>query len=367
MSADYYKLLGVEKNATIDEIKKAYKKLALKYHPDRNKDPQDQEKFKEITQAYNTLSDPEKKRQYDVMGSGFGGGQGFGGFDFSGFGGGQGFGGQGFDINDIFSSFMGGSQRSGPEPGSDLQISIVLALEDVYEGCIKNVQLNKFDSCLECKGTGSNDGKKNKCGGCNGHGYIRQGSGFLQIQSVCSKCKGAGIEITNPCVKCKAKGRIRKTSDVQITIPAGTEDGQMLCFKGQGDAGEIGARAGDLYVKVGVKKHNIFQRQNFDLYCDIHIDIQIAILGGVVQIPTIEKKMIELNVPASTQPETKLKVSGYGMKRSGRNGDLYCIVKVEIPQVNDKQTWLSFFEQNLTKGTSVGNWIQKIKNYFYGT
>lgn len=358
--SDFYQILGVSKNATEDEIKKAYKKLALQYHPDRNKDPKAVEKFKEITESYNVLSDKSKRQQYDMMGS-----SGFGGFNQAGFGSSSSQ--FGFDFEDLFNAFTGANSfnHQGQARGADLQLSIQLTLEEIFEGCVKKVSIKKYHECENCSGTGSADSKVHTCSKCSGKGYSVQGAGFLQIQRACSTCKGSGKQIPLACAKCAGQGRMRKNIEVQINVPKGVDNGQDLRLVGQGDAG-AGGRSGDLYVKVSVFAHNIFERKGLDLYCDLHINIDTAILGGVVQVPTIERKPIDITIPAATQPGAVLRVKGKGLVRNGVIGDMYCVVKVEIPKVKNTQVWKEFFTTHLVpdKNSKQTSWLNTIRNYF---
>lgn len=341
---DYYELLGLEKGASDEEIKKAFRKSALKYHPDRNPgDKEAEEKFKELNEAYQVLSDPEKKAQYDQFGttdfngSGFGGGS--GGFDFSGFGG----------FGDIFDSFFGGgfggsSRRNGPQQGEDLEYALNLTFEEAVFGTEKQITITRSENCEKCSGTGAKAGTHPKtCDKCGGAGQIRVQRntplGNFVSMSACDKCGGKGTIITDPCSECKGKGKLRKQRKIKINVPAGVDTGNVIPIRGQGEHGVNGGPAGDLYISLRVAAHPTFKRRGFDIYIDTHISFGKATLGTELKVPTIDGD-VKYDVPAGTQPGTVFRLKGKGVPRVNGHGrgDQYVNVIVDIPKnLNLKQ------------------------------
>ena len=344
---DYYEVLGVDKSSSPEEIKKAYRKLAKKYHPDLN--PEDQEgaekKFKEATEAYEVLSDATKKQQYDqfghaafdqTAGGGYGGG-GFGGFD-------------GFDMGDIFSSFFGGGfggQRSNPNApkrGRDLSYVVDLTFEEACFGVEKDISINHLENCSNCNGSGSAPGTSPEtCPVCHGSGQVRtvQRTAFGNFQSVrpCDSCGGKGTIIKTPCNECHGEGTVRKSKKVRVKIPAGIDDGQQVYVRGEGDAGTKGGPSGDLILNIRVRKHKLFVRQGYDILCDYPISFVQATLGAEVQVPTVDGK-VSYQIPEGTQPGTVFRLRGKGVPKINTNqrGDQYVTIKVEIPKgLNEKQ------------------------------
>lgn len=331
MSKDYYKILGVEKGASKEEIKKAYKKLAKKYHPDLNKDNSEAEKkFKEINEAASILTNEQKRSQYDQFGSegmnsGFGGG---------GFGGGF----EGFDFNDIFSNIFGGgfgsSRQRGPRRGADLRYDIEISLEEVFSGVEKKIKLVKEDTCDSCNGEGGTD--LGICETCGGSGATvtmkRTPFGVFQTQRVCPTCHGRGKSVKNTCTACGGSGHIEKEKTIKITIPEGIESGTKLRVSNEGEPGEPGAPKGDLYVIVFVKEHPIFEREGSDLYVDVPISFAQAAKGTTIEIPTIDG-IADLKIPSGTQPGTILRMKGKGLPhmRAYSQGDQFVKIKVEVP------------------------------------
>jgi len=349
---DYYEILGLSKNASTDEIKKAFRNLARKYHPDVNKAADSADRFKEINEAYSVLSDPQKRSQYDQFGHagpGFGhayrqaggAGPGFEGFDFSdlfrgGFGGG--FGGGGFE--DIFETFFGGGggrRRAGPKRGDDLRYDISITLEEAAEGLEKEIPLPHYVACQTCKGTGARPGTKpEKCSTCKGSGQVRHmqrtmlGS-FTQIAG-CPDCQGSGEVINSLCVECHGRGQVKKTHKVMVKIPAGIDNGYKLRIPKAGDTGEKGGGPGDLYIFVSVKDNPMFERDNADIHYKATVTFVQAILGAEIEVPTVGGKAT-LKVPAGTQPNTVLRMREKGLPyiNSKARGDQYIHIDIKTP------------------------------------
>ncbi|AKA70659.1 molecular chaperone DnaJ [Clostridium scatologenes] len=343
---DYYEVLGLEKGASEDEIKKAFRKSALKYHPDRNPgDKEAEEKFKELNEAYQVLSDPQKKAQYDQYGTtdfngagGFEGG--FGGFDFSDMGG----------FGDIFDSFFGGGfggngkRRNGPQKGADLEYNLNLTFEEAVFGAEKQVNITRSENCEKCNGTGAKAGTSaHTCDKCGGTGQMRVQRntplGSFVSMSTCDKCGGKGKIITDPCPECKGKGKVRKQRKIKINVPAGVDTGNVMPIRGQGEHGNNGGPAGDLYVNIRVMPSDKFKRKGFDIYIDTHISFVKAVLGVELTVPTIDGD-VKYDVPAGTQPGTVFRLKGKGVPRvnSHGRGDQYVNVVVDIPKnLNQKQ------------------------------
>ena len=375
---DYYEVLGVEKSASGDEIKKAYRKLAKKYHPDLNPDDKEgaEAKFKEATEAYEILSDAEKKQRYDQFGHAAfdpaAGGGAYGG----GFGGGF----DGFDMGDIFSSFFGGGfggQRSNPnapQRGRDLSYSVDLSFEEACFGVEKDITVNHLEKCSSCSGSGAEPGTSPEtCPVCHGSGQVRsvQRTAFGNFQSVrpCDSCGGKGSIIKTPCKTCHGEGNIRKPKKVRVKIPAGIDDGQQVYVRGEGDAGIRGGANGDLILNIRVRKHKLFVRQGYDILCDYPISFVQATLGAEVQVPTIDGK-VSYNIPEGTQPGTVFRLRGKGVPKihSNQRGDQYVNIKVEIPKgLNDKQKdLLRNFDENVdaSKYKQSKSFFDKMKEMF---
>ncbi len=346
---DFYEILGLSKSASADEIKKAYRNLARKYHPDVNKEPGSEAKFKELSEAYSVLSDDRKRAQYDQFGQAgpqFSGGQGYGGQGFEGFdlndlfrgGFGGGFGGGAFE--DLFESMFGGggSRRAGPQRGDDLRYDMTISLEDAAKGLKKEIELPHFVTCQTCKGTGARPGTKpEKCATCHGTGQVKRvqrtimGS-FTQV-GPCPDCRGSGEVITSLCVECHGKGQVKKTHKIELNIPAGVETGNKLRVPKAGDTGEKGGGPGDLYIFITVRDDPRFERDGADLHQKRSITFAQASLGFDLDVPTIDGKA-ELKVPAGTQSGSVLRMRGQGMPHlnSKARGDLYVHVDVETPK-----------------------------------
>lgn len=350
---DYYKVLGVDKNATEQDIKKAYRKLARKYHPDLNKDDPKtaEEKFKEVNEAYQTLSDPDKRAQYDQLGhdayeqASRGGGNPGGGFGgFGGFGQGGGFGGFG-GFEDIFDMFGGGGgrQRTGPQQGADLRYNIEITLREAARGVKKKFTIYKKDTCDHCHGSGAEPGSSvETCPLCHGTGQqrmVRNGP-FGQMMNIvtCSRCHGSGKIIKDPCRRCHGEGSIKVNKTIEINIPAGADTGVRMRVAGEGEPGLYGGPKGDLFVYIYVKSDPEFEREGDDLYREAEISFPTAALGSSIKVKTLEGE-VELKIPAGTQSGTQFRIRGEGMPhlQSSRKGDLYVVVKVMVPKKLNKE------------------------------
>ncbi|MCL2007511.1 MAG: molecular chaperone DnaJ [Treponema sp.] len=333
---DFYEVLGVQKNASKDDIKKAYRKLAIQYHPDKNPgDKKAEEKFKEATEAYEVLADDKKKQAYDQFG--FAGIEGMGGpspHDFS-----QAF--RGFedifgDFSGIFDTIFGSSSRRGPggaRGGANLRYDIEIPFKDAVFGTKVEIQFNRNDRCQECKGSGAAQGTSRKvCPTCKGTGQIRQSAGFFSMASTCHSCNGQGEIIEKPCRECGGQGTQKKRQKIMVTIPPGVENGRRVVISGQGDSGPAGGSSGDLYVFIRVKPHEFFERQADDLYCAIPISITQASLGADIQVSTLEGKTIKVKVPAGIQNGRMLRIRDEGVPASRGRGNLYIKIMVQVPQ-----------------------------------
>ncbi len=341
MTKDYYKILGVDKNASREDIKRAYKRLAKKFHPDLNKDPDAAEKFKEINEAAAVLGDDTKRAHYDQYGTaefpqGFqrGGGFDFRGFDF----------GSDFDFGDIFDSFFGGGsfghfggRRRGPKRGSDIRYDLEVTLEDAVKGTTEHIIVPRMATCPKCGGTGA----KSKdaivtCPVCHGSGRVtrtqRTPFGLFQTTTVCSRCGGTGQYISDPCPVCHGSGRVEEEKRIKVTVPPGVDNGTTLRISGGGEAGERGARPGDLFIVVHVKPHKVFERRDNDLYVEVPISFVTASLGGTIEVPIVGGKA-KLKIPAGTQSNTLFKMKGKGVPylNSSRVGDQFVKVVVHTP------------------------------------
>lgn len=342
---DYYEVLGVDKSVSDDELKKAYRKMAKKYHPDLNPgDKQAEQKFKEVNEAYEVLSDKEKRARYDQFGHAgvdpnFGAGGAGGAY-------GGGFTGDFGDLGDIFSSFFGGGFGTGgrranpnaPRRGNDTAAAVNLSFEEAAKGCRKTVKVTKIDNCKECGGSGAEKGSTPKtCPVCHGTGQVsatqRTPFGVMQTQKVCDNCHGRGKIIDKPCHTCAGKGRIRHTVEQTVDIPAGIDDGQVINLRGGGDAGANGGPAGDLRINVNVRPHPIFERNGYDVYCEIPITFAQAALGDEIVVPTLDGK-VKFTIHEGTQPGDEFKLRGKGIQRlnyAGK-GDEYVKITVEVPR-----------------------------------
>lgn len=343
---DYYEVLGVNKDASAEEIKKAYRKSAMKYHPDRNPgDKEAEEKFKELGEAYEVLSDDEKRSRYDQFGfagvdPNYGGGAG-------GYGGYGGFGDFG-DLGDIFGSFFGGggsrrSNQNAPRKGENVAIRLDLTFDEAAFGCEKEVSAQRIENCAVCHGTGSADGVIETCSQCHGSGQVRSVQNFMGMQmqstTTCPQCSGRGKIIKNPCTTCRGKGKVRRTQKLKINIPAGIDQGQVLPCRGEGNVGANGGPNGDLLVEIFLKRHPVFTRRNMDVYCEVPITFTQAALGGQIQVPTIDGQT-SFEIPEGTQTGRQFSISGKGipqLNNTKRRGNHYFTVVVETPTKLSKE------------------------------
>jgi len=337
---DYYVLLGVSREATLEEIKKAYRKLAMQHHPDRNPgDKAAETKFKEANEAYDVLKDEQKRAAYDRFGhaafeQGMGGGGGGGGFDF----------GAGFaDIFDeMFGEMMGGRRsRGGPQRGADLRYNMEITLEEAFHGKKAKITVPSSVSCESCKGTGGKDGAAPKtCSTCRGAGKVRSQQGFFTIERPCPTCQGAGRVISDPCPKCRGAGRTRKDKALEVTVPPGVEEGTRIRLAGEGEAGGPGAPPGDLYIFLAIAAHRMFQRDGANLFMRMPIAMTTAALGGDLEVPSIDGGAIKVTIPKGCQNGHRFRLRGKGMTvlRSTARGDLFLEAAVEVPvNLTDKQ------------------------------
>ncbi len=371
---DFYEILGVAKNASDDELKKAYRKLAMKYHPDRNPDSLSaEEKFKEAKEAYEMLSDPQKRDAYDRYGhAGVDPNMGAGGFGAGAGGFSDAFG----DIfGDIFGGAAGGRRGGGPQVyrGADLRYNLEITLEQAAAGFDTTIRVPSWDECGSCHGSGAKPGTSpTTCPTCAGHGQVRMQQGFFSIQQTCPKCHGTGKIIPEPCTTCSGMGKIKRTKTLEVKIPAGIDDGMRIRSSGNGEPGMNGGPPGDLYVEIHIKQHEVFQRDGDDLHCEMPISFTKAAIGGDIEVPTLNGK-VSFPIPEGTQTGKTFRLRGKGIKgvRSGYPGDLFCHVVVETPvRLTDRQKELL---QELEKLTIEGgskhspqtkSWKDKVKEFF---
>ena len=361
---DYYEVLGVQRNATEAEIKKAFKKLAMKFHPDRNPDNKEAEdKFKEAKEAYDVLSDAQKRAAYDQFGhdgvAGMGGGYGAGGF-----------GGGGASFSDIFGGARGGGQRA--YRGADLRYNLELSLEEAVAGTTVKIRVPTLVACEECGGSGAKKGTSpTTCPTCHGQGQVRMQQGFFSLQQACPRCHGSGKIISDPCGSCHGEGRVQKQKTLSVKVPAGVDTGDRIRLSGEGEAGESGGPAGDLYVQISVREHAIFKRDGNDLYCEVPISFSTAALGGELDVPTLDGR-VKLKVPAESQSGKLFRLRGKGVKsvRGAQVGDLLCKIMVETPvNLTSKQKeLLREFDESM-KGNGKHSpkhhsWLDGVKKFF---
>ena len=372
---DFYEVLGVPKNASDEEVKKAYRKLAMKHHPDRNQGDAAkaaEEKFKEAKEAYEMLSDPQKKAAYDQYGhagvdpnmrGGPAGADGFGGFSES--------------FGDIFGDIFGGArgQRGGRQVyrGADLSYAMEISLEEAAAGKETQIRIPSWDNCETCSGTGAKPGTSVKtCPTCHGQGAVQMRQGFFSVQQTCPQCHGSGKIIPEPCTTCHGQGKLKKQKTLEIKIPAGIDDGQRIRSTGNGEPGQNGGPSGDLYIEVRLRKHDIFEREGDDLHCQVPVSMTIAALGGEIDVPTLQGKAT-IDLPEGTQSGKTFRLRGKGVKgvRSNYPGDLYCHVAVETPiKLTEHQRKLlkeldeSFRKSGHKHSPNDKGWFEKAKSFF---
>jgi molecular chaperone DnaJ len=366
---DYYEVLGVSKSSDEKDIKKAYRRVAMKFHPDRNPDDPDADhKFKEATEAYDVLMDREKREAYDRFGHAgvdpsMGGG-GFGGGNFS-------------DIfGDVFGDIFGGGGgrgRGGPQRGSDLRYTLDISLEDAVKGTTVEIRVPSLSTCEKCDGSGAKKGSSpTTCGTCGGAGQVRMQQGFFQVQQTCPSCRGRGKTISNPCNTCHGQGRVEKTRTLSVKVPPGVDTGDRIRLSGEGEAGPEGGPPGDLFVQMSVRQHNIFERDGKNLYCEVPITFVDAALGGELEVPTLDGR-VKLKIPPETQTGKLFRLRGKGVKpvRGGSVGDLLCRAVVETPvNLNKEQkALLEQFQNSLGLGGHAQSprqtsWFEGVKSFF---
>lgn len=373
---DYYAVLEVERNASAAEIKKSYRRLALKYHPDRNQgDPKAEEKFKEINQAYDVLKDEQKRAAYDQFGhAAFDGSAGAGGDPFGGFGG-FGGGGLGDIFEHVFGDMMGGGrQRSRPRKGQDVGARVTISLREAFSGVKKTVTVPVRVPCESCSGTGSEGGEKNvvSCSSCHGSGKVRARQGIFIMEQPCPKCNGSGKEVKDPCKKCKGRGYQTQTEEIEVPVPAGVENGMQIRIAGKGSYGGPHIPPGDLMVSVTIKKDNLFQRDGANIFCRVPIRMAQAALGTEIEVPVIDGSRAKIKIPAGTQSDTnfRLRTRGFSVLRSPLRGDMYVQIIVEIPQelTKHQRELLEEFEEisgkRVNNSPQSSSFFQKMKDFF---
>ncbi len=369
---DYYDVLGVNKGSSADQIKSAYRKQAIKYHPDKNKgDKAAEEKFKESSEAYHVLSNSERKQNYDNFGhaafeNGGGGRGGFGNFDFS------------SHFSDIFEDFFGegfgGGERKSRRSnnrGSDLRYDLSISLEEAYTGKKQDIKFSTSDKCDTCSGSGSKPGHDaGSCSMCGGHGQVRSSQGFFTVQQTCPQCSGSGEMITNPCGSCGGEGKKQASKRLSVTIPKGVDDGTRIRLAGKGEAGSRGASNGDLYLFINVYSHDLFKRTDENLFYEYPISVADAALGTSIEIPTIDGGKAKIKIPSGTQSgkQFRLKSKGMPLMRGSGTGDLYVQVNTEVPvSLNKEQKELleKFREiENEKSNPSIKKFFQKAKSFW---
>lgn len=365
---DYYEILGVSRNASEEEIKKAYRRAAMKHHPDRNaSNTGSEEQFKQIKEAYEVLADGRKRAAYDQFGHAAfeAGGGAHGGFGGAG----------GMNFGDIFGDMFGdifGGRGGGPQRGSDLQYSLEISLEDAVRGKTAEINIPTLVACSDCGGSGAKKGSSPvTCSDCGGHGQVRMQHGFFTVQQTCPTCYGKGKVIRDPCLACHGRGRKKQSKKLSVKIPQGVDSGDRIRLSGEGEAGESGAMSGDLYILIQVKQHELFERDGKNLYCDVPISFITAALGGELEVPALQGR-VKLKIPAETQSGKVFRVKGMGVPsvRGGDQGDLMCKVQVETPvNLTAKQKeLLTQFDKTMSASNKhnpkSSSWFNKVKQFF---
>ena len=370
MAEDYYSLLGVDKAASPEELKKAFRQLALKYHPDRNPgDKESEERFKKVAEAYSVLSDPQKRQNYDRFGSAEGmGGAGFDPFGRGGFGGGF------SDVfedmfGDIFGAFGGGGGRSRGRAsrGHDLRYDLTITLDEAFSGVEREIKIASWVDCADCSGTGSDSGKRSTCPDCGGSGQVRMQQGFFTIARTCGKCGGEGTYVTDPCRACAGGGKVEVPRKVKVKIPPGVDTGNRLKMTGEGEPGERGGPPGDLYIVIEVKEHEFFQREGLDIYCRVPITFPQAALGTEIEVPTLSG-VSTVKIPSGTQPDASFRLKGKGMPSVGSRskGDQIVMVNLIVPKKLKPRQKELISELEKLGGMDDETLREKIKNLFAG-
>ncbi len=365
---DYYEVLGVGRDAADDAIKKAYRRLAMKHHPDRNPgNAEAEEAFKEASEAYEVLSDTQKRAVYDKYGHD--------GLNRGGGGGGGGFGGAGFSdiFGDVFSDIFGGAGRGGPRRGADLRYMMELSLEQAAFGTEETIRIPTWNNCEPCHGHGTADGKApSTCGTCRGTGKVRVQQGFFVMQQTCPHCRGRGTMVTDPCRSCRGAGKVQTDKTLQVKVPPGVDTGDRIRLSGEGEPGETGAGAGDLYVQINVRPHDFFEREGNDLYCTVPVSMVTAALGGELEVPTLDGRAA-LKIPEGTQTGKTFRLRGLGVKsvRGAGQGDLLCNVRVETPvNLGKRQRELlrelgeTLAGDGARHNPETTSWLDKAKRFF---
>ena len=358
---DYYEVLGVQRNVDKAELKKAYRKLAMKFHPDRNPDDANaQEHFKEAQEAYDVLRDDQKRSAYDQFGHAATrpGARGPAGFDG--------------DVGDIFGGRGGRGSARQQQRGSDLRFAMELDLEEAVTGITREIRIPTLGECRKCDGSGAEDGQRTSCTTCGGVGQVRMQQGIFSVQQTCPACKGMGQVIKNPCADCHGQGRVRETKTLSVKIPSGVDTGDRIRLAGEGEAGMAGSAAGDLYVEVRVRAHRLFERDGDDLYCEVPIHFTTAAIGGELEIPTLNGQ-VKLKIPSETQTGRMFRLRGKGVKsvRSHRQGDLMCKVVIETPvRLSKSQKALlkqfqdSYEISKTDHNPKSSSWLGGVKEFF---